>query len=73
MKIKRLMEISDSGQYYLTFWGHYSAVTECYYKGIDEMTLQAIIAHAKGSEITKKIYTHLRQDDIKVKKLEAIK
>lgn len=48
-------------------------ITECYYKGIDEMTLQAIIGHAKGSEITKKIYTHLRQDDIKVKMLEAIK
>lgn len=48
-------------------------ITDCYYKGIDEMTVQAIIGHSKGSKITREIYTHLRKDDLKQKMLEAIK
>lgn len=48
-------------------------VTEMYEKGVDEMTVQEIIGHTKGSNITRDVYTHLRQEDKKERMLRAIR
>lgn len=48
-------------------------VTEMYEKGIDEMTVQEIIGHTKGSNITRMVYSHLRKETKKERMLAAIK
>lgn len=48
-------------------------VTEMYEKGVDEMTVQEIIGHTKGSNITRDVYTHLRQENKKERMLKAIR
>lgn len=48
-------------------------ITECYEKGVDEMTVQEIVGHSKGSNITRMIYTHLRKENKKERMLEAFK
>lgn len=48
-------------------------VTECFERGVDEMTVQEIIGHTKGSNITREVYTHLRKENKKERMMEAIK
>lgn len=42
-------------------------------QGIDEMTVQEIIGHTKGSNITRRVYSHLRKETKKERMLAAIK
>lgn len=61
---KRLLKTLDIPYRKIHFSRH-TFVTELYEKGVDEVTAQMIIGHRKGSKITKAIYTHARQNNVK--------
>jgi len=61
---KRLLMNLDIPYRKMHFSRH-TFVTVLHEKGVDEITAQTIIGHRKGSKITKSIYTHARQKNIK--------
>jgi len=46
-------------------------VTRCHEKGIDELIIQKWIGHAKGSRMTKAVYTHIN-DETELKSIDLI-
>ena len=46
-------------------------ITRCHEKGIDELIIQKWVGHAKGSRMTKAVYTHIN-DDNELKSIELL-
>jgi len=61
---KRLLSSLDIPYRKMHFSRH-TFVTTLHEKGVDEITAQNIIGHKKGSSITRVVYTHARQNNVK--------
>ena len=46
-------------------------ITRCHEKGIDELIIQKWVGHAKGSRMTKAVYTHIN-DETELKSIELL-
>ncbi|MCL2061348.1 MAG: site-specific integrase [Firmicutes bacterium] len=46
-------------------------ITRCHEKGIDELIIQKWVGHAKGSRMTKAVYTHINDED-ELKSIELL-
>jgi integrase len=46
-------------------------ITRCHEKGIDEIIVQKWVGHAKGSRMTKAVYTHIN-DEMEQKSIELL-
>lgn len=61
---KRLLNSLEIPYRKMHFTRH-TFVTTLHEKGVDEITAQNIIGHKKGSSVTRAIYTHARQKNVK--------